>query len=111
MYRAIEDVTSRHTFADLAAALRDATVPHAPITPVDQLADLDFVKSTALRTVTPDGRQVRLPPPAVTTPYLESVGGELPFAPSYGEHTNALLREAGLGDREVEALRHEGVVA
>jgi crotonobetainyl-CoA:carnitine CoA-transferase CaiB-like acyl-CoA transferase len=111
VYRAIEDVTSRHSFADLATALRGATVPHAPITPIDQVAGLDFVKSTALRTVAPDGRQVRLPPPAVTTPYLESIGGELPFAPSYGEHTDALLREAGLGDDEVEALRHDGVIA
>lgn len=111
VYRAIEEVTSRHSFAEVAEALRVATVPHAPITPIDQVHDLDFVKATALRTVAPDGREVRLPPPAVSTPYLESRGGELPFAPAYGEHTEALLREAGLSDGEVSALRREGVVA
>ncbi len=111
VYRAIEQVTSRHSFAEVAEVLRVATVPHAPITPIDRVPDLDFVKATALRTVAPDGREVRLPPPAVSTAYLESCGGELPFAPAYGEHTEALLREAGLSDGDVAALRQDGVVA
>lgn len=111
VYRAIEEVTSRHSFAEVAEVLRVATVPHAPITPIDQVSDLDFVKTTALRTVAPDGREVRLPPPAVSTAYLESRGGELSFAPAYGEHTEALLREAGLSDGDVAALRQDGVVA
>lgn len=75
------------------------------------MPELDFVKATALRTVVPDGRVVRLPPPAVSTPYLDGRGGELPFAPAYGEHTEAVLLEAGLTRGEVSALRQEGVVA
>ncbi|MEW6367338.1 MAG: CaiB/BaiF CoA-transferase family protein [Acidobacteriota bacterium] len=111
IFRAIEEITSRHSFAEVAEVLRAATVPHAPITPVDKVADLDFVKAAALRTLAPDGRLVRLPPPAVSTPHLESRGGELPFAPAYGEHTDAVLREAGLRESEVAALRQEGVIA
>lgn len=111
VYRAIEAVTSRHTFGEVAAVLREAGVPHAPITPIDRVAALDFVRRNALRTRTPDGRTVRLPPPAVMTPFLQSLGGELPFAPGYGEHTDAVLREAGLRDPDVQALRREGVVA
>ena len=37
--------------------------------------------------------------------------GELPFAPSYGEHTDAVLEEVGLGAADIAALRAEGVVA
>jgi crotonobetainyl-CoA:carnitine CoA-transferase CaiB-like acyl-CoA transferase len=73
--------------------------------------ELDFVKAKALRTVAPDGRVVRLPPPAVPTPYLDGRGGELPFAPAYGEHTEAVLLEAGLSLGEVSVLRQQGVVA
>ena len=35
--------------------------------------------------------EVRLPPPAVNTPYLESLDRRLPFAPDYGEQTDKVL--------------------
>ncbi|MBI5851065.1 MAG: CoA transferase [Planctomycetes bacterium] len=111
VYSGIEDVTRRRTYAEIAAVLKGAGVPHAPITPIEKVADLDFVMAAALRTKTPDGRTVRLPPPAVSTPFLESRGNELAFAPGYGEHTDAVLQEAGLGAREVADLREQGVVA
>ena len=111
IYAAIEAITSQHDFAEVAEALHAAAVPHAPITSIDQVPELDFVKATALRTIAPDGRVVRLPPPAISTPWLESRGGELPFAPAYGEHTDSVLREAGLSQADVETLRQQGVVA
>jgi crotonobetainyl-CoA:carnitine CoA-transferase CaiB-like acyl-CoA transferase len=35
----------------------------------------------------------------------------LPFPAKYGEHTRAVLREAGLAEREVESLKEAGVIA
>ena len=35
----------------------------------------------------------------------------LPFPARYGEHTRAVLREAGFADSDVEALRMAGVIA
>ena len=64
-----------------------------------------------LHTTAPDGRRVRLPPAAVDTEHLTASGGELPFAPGYGEHTDALLAEAGLDAGAIAALRADGVVA
>jgi crotonobetainyl-CoA:carnitine CoA-transferase CaiB-like acyl-CoA transferase len=69
------------------------------------------VAAAALRTRAPDGRVVRLPPPAVSTPHLLARGGELPFAPAYGEHTDAILGEAGVSGDEIARLREEGTVA
>ena len=86
-------------------------VPNAPITAIEEVMDLPFVKESGLRTKTPDGKIVRLPPPAVSTDYLESVDGLLPFAPAYGEDTDALLQELGYPQVEQEALRSAGVVA
>ena len=92
-------------------ACKRAAVPHAPITPIEEVAELEFVKSSALRTRTPDGRLIRLPPPAVGVPALEEAGRELPFAPAYGENTDSVLTEAGLSGDEIAKLRSTGVVA
>lgn len=111
LHRSIGEITSQHTSQQVAVALDDAGVPYSPITPIEKVWDLDFVKSSALRTETPDGRTVRLPPPAVRVAHLEKLGGVLPFSPSYGEHTDRVLAEAGITDAELRALHAEGVVA
>ena len=58
-----------------------------------------------MRTETPDGRTVRLPPPAVRTSWIEERGGALPFAPAYGEQTDAVLGEVGVELAELDRLR------
>jgi crotonobetainyl-CoA:carnitine CoA-transferase CaiB-like acyl-CoA transferase len=35
----------------------------------------------------------------------------LPFPAKYGQHTRAVLREAGFADGEVASLKEEGVIA
>lgn len=111
LHASIEAITSRHTAAEVARVLGVASIPNAPITPIEEVADLPFVAATALRTVTPDGRVVRLPPPAVPTEHLKEVDGTLPFAPAYGGHTDALLAEVGVSAQEIAKLRERGIVA
>ena len=111
LHGAIEAITSRHTAAEVSAVLAAASIPHSPITPIEGVFDLPFVAPEVLRTRTPDGRVVRLPPPPAATEYLDSLRGEMPFAPSYGEHTDALLSEIGLPASEIASLRKRGVVA
>lgn len=111
LHRRIAALTGAHPGAEIAAVLAEAAIPHSPITPIEQVADLPFVQETRLVTRTPDGRQVRLPPAAVETDWLARHGGELPFSPAYGEHTSCVLAEAGFAEREIAALRRDGVVA
>jgi crotonobetainyl-CoA:carnitine CoA-transferase CaiB-like acyl-CoA transferase len=111
LHAAIEGITRNHTSDEVSKVLTESAIPHSPITPIEKVADLPFVASSALRTTTPDGRPVRLPPPAVSTEYLEQQDRELPFAPSYGEHTDALLSEIGLSQEEILSLRDRGIVA
>ncbi|HJN77541.1 MAG TPA: CoA transferase [Myxococcota bacterium] len=111
LHALIGGLTRSHPAGRVAESLRRAAVPHAPITPVDRVMDLPFVARDGLRTVAPDGRVVRLPPAAVDTEHLSSISGNLPFCPAYGEHSDALLAEAGLGPEETAALRSSGVVA
>ncbi len=103
--------TSDQDAAVVAETLVRAAIPHAPITPIEQVADLPFVAPDLLRTTAPDGREVRLPPAAVRTNALDACDGRLPFAPAYGAHTDALLAEVGLVGGQIAALREEGVVA
>jgi crotonobetainyl-CoA:carnitine CoA-transferase CaiB-like acyl-CoA transferase len=88
-----------------------AAIPNSPITPIEDVSSLPFAEETMLKTTAPDGRIVRLPPPAIGTEYLEQLGGELPFAPSYGENTDSLLEEVGLSSGKVDELKEQKVVA
>jgi len=111
LHAAIAAITAGHTRDELSRALGEVNIPHSPITPIEEVTALPFVAETALHTTTPEGRAVRLPPAAVETPWLDGRGGELPFSPDYGEHTDIVLAEAGLGSGEIAALRESGVVA
>ena len=111
LHAEIGRITSAVAAAEVSRALTAAQIPHAPITPIEQVMDLPFVKDALLSTRLPDGRRVRLPPPAVSTPYLEARGGELSLAPGYGEHTDAVLSEVGVAADEIRALRERGVIA
>ena len=111
LHAAIEGITSAQPSASVSAVLAEVAIPHAPITPIEQVAELPFVAADALSTCTPDGRTVRLPPAAVDTPFLQAQDGRLPFAPAYGEHTRALLDEVGFAASEIDALHDQGVIA
>jgi crotonobetainyl-CoA:carnitine CoA-transferase CaiB-like acyl-CoA transferase len=111
LHQAIEVITQKHTSAEIAKILSEAAIPHSPITPIEEIPNLTSFKTTALKTTLPEGKTVRLPPPAVNTEYLESLQRTLSFAPAYGEHTDAILAEVGLSASEIAALRDRGVVA
>jgi len=111
LHRAIETIIQVSSSAEVSKVLTEAGIPHSPITPIEDVFDLPFVASTAMTTKTPDGRIVKLPPPAVPTDYLKHFQQDLPFAPAYGEHTDAILKESGLESSEIASLRDRGIVA
>jgi crotonobetainyl-CoA:carnitine CoA-transferase CaiB-like acyl-CoA transferase len=110
LHREIRRMTEKQTTSDVATVLARAAVPHAPITPIERVMELPFIEPVLLETETPEGKRVRLPPPAVGTSYLEDRGGRLPFAPAYGQNTDAVLGEMGLSHAEILDLRRRGVV-
>jgi crotonobetainyl-CoA:carnitine CoA-transferase CaiB-like acyl-CoA transferase len=111
LHQAIEAITQKHPSAKVSGVLSEAAIPHSPITPIEDVPNLSFFKTSALKTKTPDGKSIRLPPPAVPTEHLEHIKKTLAFAPGYGEHTDIILEEAGLSAGEIAALRGRGVVA
>ncbi len=111
LHAEIGDLISPYDAERVAEVLEDASVPHSRITPIEEVPDLPFVKKSALQTVAPDGRVIRLPPSAVPVEHLETIGRTLPFPPAYGEDTDAVLTEAGFSADELESLRARGVIA
>jgi len=111
LHRSIEDITQKHTSTKISGILSESAIPHSPITPIEEVPDLPFFKTSSLKTTTPDGKSIRLPPPAVPTEHLEKIHKTLTFAPAYGEHTDSILQEAGLSEDEVATLRDQGIVA
>ncbi len=111
LHAQIGDVTLRYNTESVAEVLGEASVPHSRITPIEDVPDLPFVKQAALQTVAPDGRVIRLPPPAVPVAHLDTIDRTLPFPPAYGEHTQQVLAEAGFSADELESMRARGVIA
>jgi len=83
----------------------------APIQTVPQVVEYPPIRDTVLETTTPSGKRVRLPPPSVERDHLVSSRRRVPYAPTYGEDTGNILREAGLSPKEITDLSGAGIVA
>lgn len=103
----IAAITRKFTTAELMQDLRAATIAHAPIQTIAQVAAMEHISGKMATSTMPDGRTIRLQPPAVDL----AGPSHFTFAPRYGEHTRAVLREAGYNSEETGNLAAGGVVA
>jgi crotonobetainyl-CoA:carnitine CoA-transferase CaiB-like acyl-CoA transferase len=96
--------------SELAKIFEDNALPFAPIArPEDLMNDPHLIATGGLAPITmPDGRDVN----TVLFPF--TLGGERPGVrlnpPKLGEHTDELLREVGISEAQIEALKRRGVV-
>lgn len=95
---------------DALAALAEAGVPSGRIyTVADIAADPHYAARGMLQKVTlPDGSALAVPgfvPKLSVTP-----GGHRRNAPALGQDTDAVLREVGLSEAQIAALRERGIV-
>ncbi|MCC4117254.1 CoA transferase [Aromatoleum toluclasticum] len=109
IHRDVAAVTRGHPTAEIVADFRDATIPHAPIHDIPAVRDMEAIRRRLTTTRMPGGKLVHMQPMAVDVPVAD--GGELPFAPRYGQHTDAVLREAGCSDEEIGLLHARGIIA
>jgi itaconate CoA-transferase len=108
LHRDMAAVTALFGSDELLADLRDATIPGTRILDVRQVRELPQLRDKLLHTTLPDGRELRMPPPAVDWPDAPAT---FAFPPKYGQDTRGVLAEAGLADSEIDALYGAGVVA
>ncbi len=88
-----------------------ARLIHARILQIPEVMRHPAIEPHLLRTIRPDGHAVPIAPNSHDTAHMADQGGELPYPPRYGEHTDGLLAEAGLQMAEIAALHRDGVIA
>ncbi|MBL8340517.1 MAG: CoA transferase [Rubrivivax sp.] len=108
IHREMATITLQGSADEVLADLRAATIPATRILDIRQVRELPLLAARLTATRLPDGRAVRMQPMAVELPGALC---ELPLAPRYGEHTDAVLADAGLHAEEIVSLRGSGVIA
>ena len=103
----IAAIATGATTAELAEGFARATIAHAAINDIPAVRALAPLASKLTRTRTPDGTEIRMQPAALDVP---GAPREFAFAPSYGQHTGPVLREAGVATAEIAALASRGVI-
>ncbi len=103
----IDEALQPHTTAEWMEIFQ-GRVPASPILDVAQALQTPWVTQSGRieSTRLPGGREFRYVAPPVRYEGREPVGG----APALGQDTDAVLREAGLGESEIAALRAQGVI-
>ena len=106
----IGEITRTISTDDIAGMFASARLIHARIFRVGDVAEHRAIEPHLLYTTRPDGGKVPIAPSSHDTEYLEACGNELPYPPTYGQDTDAVLGEAGLAVEVIEELRGAGVV-
>jgi len=111
MYAAMAELTAMLTTAEVLALCRDLDIPATRIYRIDELPEHPHLKAVGLFQpgVHPsEGPMLNLRPP---TRFARTPASLHRPAPRLGEHTDEVLREAGLAADEIDALVASGVAA
>jgi formyl-CoA transferase len=108
---AIGDWAARHTVDEVLAVLDAASVPAGRIYTVADIARDPHYRARGMiaQVAMDDGSMLEVP--GIVPKLSRTPGGHRRNAPALGLDTEAVLREVGLSDEQIRALRERGVVA
>lgn len=107
LYEDIGALTSLYSTDELVEDFLAATIPHARINDVPQVARLGAIKNKLTTTQLPNGRQVNMQPMAVD---IAGAVTALSFPPRYGGQTAQVLGEAGFTESDCAHLQETGAI-
>lgn len=110
IYKEIGALTKNYTtreFYDLCLTLNLSV---APVNSIKDVAALEYVSNTMIKTKLPNGKEAKLSPPSHNTEYLEKNNFSLRCSPRLGEQNNSVLKECRLKESEIKILEKENVI-
>ena len=110
IYRDIRAGLQQYTTDEFIGLCVQNNLSVSPVHTTRDVAALDFVKSTMLKTVLPTGREVALLPASHPTGFLTERNNVLPCAPGLGEHNEQVLREAGYDPAQIRRFIDESII-
>ncbi len=108
--RVIGSWTCQHTVDEVLAALEQAAVPSGRIYTVEDIAkDPHYLARGMLETLSmPDGTSLMVP--GIVPKLSKTPGSRHRLAPTLGQDSEAILKEMGLSDQQIQQLIAQGVV-
>jgi crotonobetainyl-CoA:carnitine CoA-transferase CaiB-like acyl-CoA transferase len=98
-------------FDELARRFIEADLPWAPVQTPAQLLEDPQAQAAGCFVATPDGLGGSIPAPALPVRFPGADVGPQGPPPSLGQHTDAVLAEAGYDAGQIAAMRAQGAVA
>jgi crotonobetainyl-CoA:carnitine CoA-transferase CaiB-like acyl-CoA transferase len=109
IYAFVADQIRTRTSAEWLEALTAADIPVMPLNSVESLLEDEHLTATGFFATVEHPSEGRIRTMAVPSRWSASPTGEPRPAPRLGEHSVEVLREAGYGNIEIEAMLTEGV--
>jgi crotonobetainyl-CoA:carnitine CoA-transferase CaiB-like acyl-CoA transferase len=106
----VAEAVGRHDMEPLLKLFDEAGVPAAPVSTVDRIMQDPQVEHRRMVETAVHSRLGEIKVVGTPLKFSAMTPGVRRAAPVYGEHTDEILREHGLSDAEVAALRAQGVV-
>jgi len=110
IYADIRKGLQNYTTEEFIRICSENNLSVAPVSSIQEVADLDMVRSNMIRTEIPEGKICDLYPAPYRTEFLDDRKMTLKCAPRLGEHNMAIYREIGLQDEEIQRLKDEEVI-
>ena len=109
-YGFVAEHMSGRTNAEWLKLLTEADIPVMPLNSLESLMEDPHLNETGFFSTTVHPSEGRITSMAVPSRWSESAPDAPRPAPRLGEHSVEVLREAGYGDAEIDALLKSGVV-
>jgi formyl-CoA transferase len=109
--RAIESWSAERSTEEVLATLTEARVPAGKIYTARDIAEDPHYRARdmILRQTTRDGYEVDVP--GIVPKLMGTPGSVRSSAPKLGDDTDDILREFGVSDEQIAALRNKGAIA